>query len=118
MQCTVIESNIQSCAVLYSDRLLQYIILLYNNVNYLVEPSPPPARQMAGWEVAGRVFSVFGLYCVCVSVYQVFLCITFLLIHVAMSIIGCPTTTIGMYGYVWVYKGIYDYVWVCIVMCG
>ena len=42
------------------------------------------------------MFSLFGLYCVCVSVYQVFLCITFLLIHVAMSIIGCPTTTIGM----------------------
>ena len=51
MQCTVIESNIQSCAVLYSDRLLQYIIVLYNNVNYLVELSPPPARQTASWEV-------------------------------------------------------------------
>ena len=113
MQFTVIESNIQSCAVLYSDRLFQYFILLYNNVNYLVEPSPPPAMQTAAWEVAGRVFSVFGLYCVCVSVYQVFLCITFLLIHVAMSIIGGPTTTLGMCGYVLVCMGIYLYVWVC-----
>ena len=117
MQCTVIESNIQSCAVLYSDRLLQYIIVLYNNVNYLVEPSPPPARQTASWEVAVGC-SQFLVCTVCVSVYQAFLYITFLLIHVAMSIIGCPTTTIGMYGYVWVYKGIYDYIWVCIVMCG
>ena len=69
MQCTVIESNIQSCAVLYSDRLLQYIIVLYNNVNYLVEPSPPPARQTASWEVAvGCSQFLVCTVCVCLSI--------------------------------------------------
>ena len=34
--------------------------------NITVEPSPPPVKRPAG------LFSVFGLYCVCLSVYNVF----------------------------------------------
>ena len=44
------------------------------------------------------------------------------------NIIGGPTTTLGMYGYVrvcmsiniyvWIYMGMYGYVWVCIGMYG
>ena len=34
----------------------------------LIEPSPPPPKGAAGRGVAGRVFSVFKLYCVCLSV--------------------------------------------------
>ena len=71
----------------------------------------------------GTITPVEGGGMICMGMYE-YLDVTFLVpyfsivVDVGSYIIGGPTTTIGMYGYVWVCKVMFGFVWVCMGIYG
>ena len=66
---------------------------------------------------------MYGYELVCMGMYG-YLDVMFLVpyfsivVDVGSYIIGGPTTTMGIYGYVWVCTGMYEYIWICIGIYG